>query len=387
MKIKNILIIPRPHLGDFIWATSAVALIKQTFLQSEITVIIPENLIELVDNNPIFDEYYSYNLSLFESKNILKKLFYRIFLFIRLSLLLRRKVFDICFMFSPFKLFIKLPIFLKIRTIAYSMYECCGNNIISVEHSILKKFIPKSKLFPVKVEGNLDRIHRSEIYQSVVRSYIQSGNISLPSIPVLKNGFSKIDNLLKTEKLHKIAICMQPSKASKNIWPERYFAETILVISSSCQSAFFIIGSKEKNDKHFNSLKEKLPPEIEMHNLYGKTSILELREFLSGCDLLISVDTGTIHVAAVTKINIITLFGMTHPDAVMPMSHKNISFYAGAECSPCVYKLAFEKKKCPYGDKPKCMEMIKPEEVITAAIEILSGAESRGKVRRFIISQ
>jgi hypothetical protein len=33
--------------------------------------------------------------------------------------------------------------------------------------------------------------------------------------------------------------------------------------------------------------------------------------------------------------------------------------------------LAFEKWKCPYGDNPKCMEMIKPEQVISAAIKLL----------------
>jgi ADP-heptose:LPS heptosyltransferase len=372
MPPKNILIFPRPHVGDFIWATSAVALLKKNNTPSTINVVIADNLIELTANNPVFDKYYTYDLSLFESSNIFIKIFYRLFLFFKLFFLLRRKNFEICFLFSPFALFIKLSVFLKVKKIVYSVYECCGNRAISLEQTILGRFVNKNKLFPIEINGNLDRIHRSEIYQSLVRRYENLENMSLPYIPSYYGNTHKIISLLQTDKKYKIAICMQPSKASKNIWSKKYFVQTISELSKKFSASFFIVGTKEKNDNSFNSLKIKLPSDTEIYNLCGKTSLLELKELLNNCDLLISVDTGTIHIAATTKINIISIFGVTHPDAVAPMTHRNTPLYAGVKCSPCIYKLTFEKKKCPYGDNPKCMETVKPEEAIKAAVKILT---------------
>jgi len=371
LKITNFLIIPRPHIGDFIWATSAAALLKKFDKTAEITVIVPENLKEFIIGNFIFDETYYYNLNFFESQNIFTKIFYRLFLFMKSVILLRKKKFDACFLFNPFTLFIKISAFLKIKDFIFSAYECCGYAKTSKELSILKKFKPAEKLFPIETPKDADRVHRSYIYQMLVRKYLNFPAASLPVLPETGNDYAKIEAPIKTKKLKKIAICMQPSKSSKNVWPLEYFAETINEISKRFSAAFFVVGSNEDENKTFKPLLDKMDKNTEIKNLMGQTSLLELKDFLGKCDLLISVDTGTMHVAATTKTNIISLFGMTHPDSVIPMTPRNMSLYAGAECSPCIYKLSFEKYKCPYGNNPKCMEMIKPEDVIKCAVKIL----------------
>ncbi|MDR1941887.1 MAG: glycosyltransferase family 9 protein [Endomicrobium sp.] len=365
MQNKKILIIPRAHIGDFIWVTSAVALIKKQEPSVAITVIIPKNLIEFVKNNPIFNNCYVYDNALFESSNIYIKIFYRFFLFFKSIFILRKNTFDVCFLFSPFELFIKLSLFLKIKKLVYSIYECCGYNVVSREKQILTKFAKQSILSPVETHKEADFIHYSERFQILVRAYFGTSNISLPVIPNLKSSYVKSPS--KTPK--KIAVCMQGIKTAKNKWPAQYFAETIKKISETFDVEFFIVGGKEQAD-YADEFILTLHG-IKIINMCGKTSLLELKDFFTKIDLLISVDTGLSHIAALTKLKMITFFGMTAPNASIPMSPNNISFYTGIECSPCMYALAFEKKKCPYGDNPKCMEMIKPQEVIQAAIKIL----------------
>lgn len=372
MKNKNILIIPRPHLGDFIWAISAAVLIKQNYPASKTTVIIPESLKELVDNNPVLDHSYTYSIRLFEHSNILIKVFYRSILFLKTFFYFINKSFSVCFLFSPFEFFIKLSSLIKAKKIVYSVYECCGIGHKSIEDKILSKLASKEYLFPVKTNKDADFTHYAERYQTLVKNYFQTANIALPILPDSSKHEKKAKELLKAKAPVKILLCMLPSKSSKNIWPKENFKKLIKNISNKKNVAFFIIGGKEQTD-YINSFIKEIKnndPNLEIYDLSGKTSLLELNEIFKLSDLLISVDTGIPHLAALSGIDMITLFGMATPDAVMPMTHKNIAFYAEFECSPCVYSLAFEKKKCPY-KKPKCMEMIKPDSIIETALKIL----------------
>ncbi len=364
---SNILIIPRPHIGDFIWATSAVALIKKHLPDSDITVIAPESLLELINNNPVFDKVYSYDLKLFESPNIFLKASYRLLLFIKSFFALRKLSFDICFLFSPFEFFIKLSAFLKVKEIAYSVTECCGNNKQSTEDKILSVVAGQKSLKPIPTSINADFNHYSEIFQNIVRGYFSLSNIALPLIPLSDKYKENIAALIRTAKPIKIAICTQASKNSKNYWPQENFKKVIENISSRFQCAFFVVGGAEQVNKT-ESLITSADKSVEIHNLRGKTSLLGLRELFKNIDLLISVDTGVTHIAATTDINIITLCGMAAPEAVMPMSPKNISIYANTNCSPCVYAMAFEKKKC---DNNKCMQLITPETVIAETVKVL----------------
>jgi len=369
MREEKILITPRPHIGDFIWATSAVALLKKSGRQFKITVLSPSSLNELVDNNRIFDDKITYAISKFESGSMLAKAFYRANLFIKLLFKIRPQKFDLCFLFSPFPFFTKLAVYLNIGKIIFPEYECCGQNKKSGEYGILGTMLKKDRLLYVETQRNADFTHYSEFFQTLVRNFLNSSNMALPAIPSFTGNKDEITALIKTDKTRKIALCMKASKTSKNVWPAEYFRQIIQEISQNVSAAFFIFGGKEQQ-KYADDFIKNLDPSAEAHNLCGKTSLLEIKEICIHLDLLISVDTGIPHIAATTGINMITLFGFAAPDAVMPMSHKNISFYAGIECSPCVYSLAFEKNQCPY-ETPKCMESIKPADVTKAALAIL----------------
>lgn len=366
MKKEKILIIARSHIGDFIWATSAISIIRKRVPDAEITVMAPKSLSSLIDGNSIFDKAYFYNSGLIESNNKAKRLSYKLFLIAKSVIVLGVKRFSKCFLFSPETFFIKFSTYICPKEFIYASGESCGYGKESSESKILEKRIKPHRLRKINTPADADNIHCSEIYQSMVRGYFNVTDILLAHIPQAKHN----NSLIKTEKKNKIVICMLASAASPNRYSMEHFAKVILELSQKTSSAFFVVGGKEQSN-YVNKFISGLDNNIEISSLIGKTTLLEVKGVLSSSDLLISVDTGIPHIASTTGIKMITLFGMASPGAVMPMSPNNVSFYASVDCSPCVYDLNFGIRTCPYVNNPKCMEMIKPEEIIQTALEML----------------
>ena len=94
-------------------------------------------------------------------------------------------------------------------------------------------------------------------------------------------------------------------------------------------------------------------------SLIGKTNINEAIYLLAGSDLVITNDSGLMHVASSVKAEIIAIYGSSSPEYTPPLSRpeKHKIIYKNIECSPCF------KKICPLGHF-NCMNTISINEVI-----------------------
>jgi len=104
--------------------------------------------------------------------------------------------------------------------------------------------------------------------------------------------------------------------------------------------------------------------EKEVVNLCGRTSLLELCALYSICELVISTDTGPMHIAAAVGAPVLAIFGSTAPWRTGPVGEKHRVLRLELACSPCL------KKVCPRGDHA-CMAGIDEATVTTAAYEML----------------
>ncbi len=84
---------------------------------------------------------------------------------------------------------------------------------------------------------------------------------------------------------------------------------------------------------------------------------------------MISVDTGTVHIAATTRTKIISLHGFSLPEHTMPISSKSVNICTYEKCSPCVSKIYSNNQICK---DIRCMNNISPEKVLWKVEEILS---------------
>jgi ADP-heptose:LPS heptosyltransferase len=93
-------------------------------------------------------------------------------------------------------------------------------------------------------------------------------------------------------------------------------------------------------------------------DLRGKTTLSELVAAIAAADLIITLDTGPMHIAAAVGTPAVVIYG-GYIDPVCTGYPGNINLYSAVECAPC-----WMREPCPH-DK-KCLHMITPAQVESA---------------------
>ncbi|MGO9379845.1 MAG: lipopolysaccharide heptosyltransferase II [Dissulfurispiraceae bacterium] len=97
-------------------------------------------------------------------------------------------------------------------------------------------------------------------------------------------------------------------------------------------------------------------------SMAGETDILELIWLIRGAKLMITNDSGPMHIAAACGIPVVALFGPTNPNRTGPYGRNNVIIRSAVQCAPCY------KKRCK---DLRCMKEISVEQVYEAVREIL----------------
>lgn len=95
-------------------------------------------------------------------------------------------------------------------------------------------------------------------------------------------------------------------------------------------------------------------------NLAGKTDLFELAELYRRCAVLITNDSGPMHIAAAVGTPVVAIFGPTDPGLTGPYGKQHIVLRAGIPCSPCL------KDYCANPVQMECMKLITLEQVVAA---------------------
>ncbi len=105
-------------------------------------------------------------------------------------------------------------------------------------------------------------------------------------------------------------------------------------------------------------------------DLVGKTSMLQLGAVLAQCALLVSGDTGPLHMATAVGTPVVALFGAIEPARTGPVGegHRVIR-HADIDCVPC------NARKCGNPRYLECMERISVDEVFAAVAQMLAEGE------------
>ena len=99
-------------------------------------------------------------------------------------------------------------------------------------------------------------------------------------------------------------------------------------------------------------------------NLAGKTSLRELATALKICDLVLTNDSGPMHLAAAVGTPVVAIFGSTSPELTGPIfSARAQVVRCHAACSPCF------RRECPID--LRCLLGIETQQVVTASLACL----------------
>jgi heptosyltransferase-2 len=179
----------------------------------------------------------------------------------------------------------------------------------------------------------------------------------------------RVRQLLKAAGIQEddVLIGVHPGGAPLRRWPLDNYR---VFLQSLCldQSLKFVVTAGKEELKLSTQLVQGLNSKV--LNLAGKLNLGELAALIQRCNLFVTNDTGSMHLAAVLKRPLLVIFGgaaLKHfdPRIINPQSRV---LYKKIPCAPCNQKFCNSKK---------CLKLIVPEEVIQAAKEILSKAGQR----------
>lgn len=98
-------------------------------------------------------------------------------------------------------------------------------------------------------------------------------------------------------------------------------------------------------------------------NLIGRTSVRELMAVLGRCRLVVTNDSGPMHIAAALGVPIVAVFGPTDHTTTSPLGDRCRIVRHPVDCAPCMLR------ECPIDHR--CMTRVTADDVLVAARELL----------------
>ena len=218
---------------------------------------------------------------------------------------------------------------------------------------------------PVKRDHKILSKHQVHYYKKLLESTGKANFPERPYINVPKNNVKWAREFLFSERgsSKKFLVGINPSNTNgeaKQWLPER-FGELAKRLYKNSRCDIIIFG-----DKNSSLLAGKINKGLENKaiDVTGKTDILQLTALLKECGLLVTNDTGPMHVACAVKTPVVAVFGSTNPAITSPLGRDAVMIRKDLPCSPCW------KSVCPEGHH-MCMKNISTDAVEKAVLEKL----------------
>ncbi|MDD5449865.1 MAG: lipopolysaccharide heptosyltransferase II [Candidatus Omnitrophica bacterium] len=338
--MKRILIVRTDRLGDVVLSTPVIKAVRKAYPDAFISMMVSSYAKDVVEGSPFLNKVIAFDKKkhggLFGTAAFVSKL--------------RKNNFDTAFVLHPVK---RIHIILWLagikRRIGYD--KKWG--------FLLTDRIPHKKQFGEKheIDYNLDVIRSAGINTDDKALYV----------PVRPEARSKVEAILKdngfTDKDEFIVMHPGASCPSKR-WPaERFGWAADELIERFHKKVVVVAGT---NDSKF-AQETNYYIKNEALDLSGNLSVAELAALLEKARLLISNDSGPVHIAVALGVPVVVIFGRNQPGLSYrrwgPAGKHDIILHKDVGCVNCL------AHNCKIGFK--CLQAITVDEVVKASGRIL----------------
>lgn len=369
--IKNILIANPFGIGDVLFSTPLVQVLREHYPTGFIGYVCNRRTEPLLVTNPNIDGVFVYE------KDEFKKLWSQskrkcVTEFTKILIRAKKRKFDILIDLSLGHQYSLVSFLLGIRQRIGFNYKNRG------------KFLTHK----IDIEG-YDSRHIVDYYLSL----LQFLDIKIPKSVELQFITQLLDRKWARHFLHKhnideenLVIGVIPGggaswgeKAGYKHWPEEKFAQLIDKLVEGGNAKVIIFGNTQELDKcnRIASIAR-----TSLINMCGKLNLGRFAALLKLCNLVIANDGGPLHVAVSQHTPTVSIFGPVDEAVYGPYSldKNNIVIKGDVNCRPC-----YRKFKIPECDNRVCLQKIEVKDVFEAAKRILASRKTPfDKEMRFI---
>lgn len=150
-------------------------------------------------------------------------------------------------------------------------------------------------------------------------------------------------------------------------WDPARFAEVARRLAIERRAWIVLTGSAA--DRPLIEQAARAIPDGRVVDASGDESLLTLAALLGEADLLVTGDTGPMHIAAAVGTPIVAVFGPSDPRRYAPRGARDRVLRVDLPCAPC-NRIRLPPERCT-GRTPDCLALVSADSVFDAAVGIL----------------
>jgi heptosyltransferase-1 len=350
----NILIVKLSSLGDVIQAMPAICALRRGYPSAHITWIVEEYAGEILLDHPSIDRVLILSRRNWLKNSLIpwrsKQTILEMSSFIKA---LRDRVYDLVIdLQGLFKSGIVVWMSNGKRRVGYDRTRELSYIFLNERHT---PFDP-------------DR-HAIERYLNLVLAIGgKEGSIEY-GIKIGEENRKMVERILEDKGISRdepVVIISPFARWSTKLWDQKRFAKLADILIDRYKVKVILTGGVNEKDYVKGIVSSMRFGAID---LSGKIGLKEMAFLCTRAKLMISTDTGSMHLASAMGLPVVALFGPTAPWRTGPYGNSHSIVRKAIECSPCF------RKRCK---NRKCMLSIEVEEVLEKVIPYLEGVKYRG---------
>ncbi|NGX39874.1 MAG: ADP-heptose--LPS heptosyltransferase 2 [Chlamydiae bacterium] len=339
---KNIIVRMPNWIGDMVMATPVLSDLRKTFPEARITAMCRAPVCDLLKEDPEVDELFCFRKSSSfsrhsDKKNIIEKL--------------RRGQYDLGILLthslSSAWWFWQGGVKTRLG------YDCNGRRFL-LSH-------------PVPLPENIERQHLVLTYKMLLEPLGISLSDTAPRLFLSDKEVNDAQVLLKQHGVNKqrVLVGINPGATygSAKCWlPERFREVAKKLLADP--NVYLVFFGDQATAPLVKEICLGLGPRV--INLAGLTSLREVAALISLCNVLLTNDSGPMHIADAIGTKTVALFGSTNEIVTGPY-RSGVVIHKHVDCSPCY------QRTCPIDFR--CMKRIEAEEVYQTIQQVLKGSK------------
>ncbi len=352
MLMKKILVIRLSSIGDIILSSPLVRALHKKLPDARIDFVVKREFAELLEYHPFISTLYRLDTSLGFAE-------------VRS---LRQRMKDVGY---------DLVVDIHNNSRSIFLRSGLGARVVSVDKRRLERFL----LVVFKINKYNGVVPVAERYIETVKEFGVENDGGGLDVYIPKETVERVAAQLKSltvrssreggldyEEVKPVIGFCPAAKHNTKMWLKENFIQLGSLLQQKYHTSIILFGGTD-DVAHCSEIAGKM--RTEATNLAGKLTLLEIAAAMDLCDVVVTNDTGLMHLAAARKRKVVAIFGPTLQEfGFFPYGTESVVIERiGLRCRPCSH---IGSARCPRGHF-KCMKEIHVEDVLRHVETVLKG--------------